>query len=167
MNVELLSKELELILLVLKVPFSKSIISKRIAECFICEQFGLVATVSTKEELDYTKHVLLTKRPGYRYYVLSEDVADLEQARYDLIWLLAEGGYFRYLRATYHRQFMAIISTQDFGHRIIDERLARWNNLPKYKYFIEENERAKNLSYTMLLSVDPGFFDYMPTKSEG
>ena len=51
---------------------------------------------------------------------------------------------------------------QEFGKKIIEERLRRWNNKPRFNFFIKENMLAKTMSATIILAIEPSFFDYMP-----
>ena len=46
--------------------------------------------------------------------------------------------------------------------KIIKERLKVWDNAPKYRFLIDENEAALREATTYVLSVDPAFFDSMP-----
>lgn len=166
MTLEQLTKEMELMLKALRVPYKKMSVIKNISQQFICDMFGLIVSTTTDADIDYVKDAIISKMPNYRYYLITNLVNILE-ARHSLIWALAEGGYLYYVRSNFPRSFNDLITMQDFGNKIIEERLKRWKNLPKYRFLIEENEKARRISSTMVMSTEPSFFDYMPEKQGG
>jgi hypothetical protein len=166
MNLEMLAKELETMLKALRVPYKKTVVIKNVSQQFICDVFGLIVSATTDADIDYVHDALIGKIPNYRYYFITS-LTNIQKARQDLIWALAEGGYLYFIRSNFPRQFNELVTMQDFGNKIITERLYRWKNLPKYRYLIEENERARRLSATMVMSTEPSFFDYMPEKQGG
>jgi hypothetical protein len=166
MKFEDLIKEVEAMLKALRVPCRKVAVIKHVSQQFICEMFGLIVSVTTEADLDYVKEAAMSKMPNFRYYFIT-NISNAMDARQTLIWALAEGGYLGFIRTNFPRQFADLLTMQDFGKKIIEERLKRWNNLPKYKFLIEENEKARQISANVILAVEPGFFDYMPEKEEG
>jgi hypothetical protein len=91
----------------------------------------------------------------------------LDQEKTDeIIWDLMRAGYMTWIRKNYPRQFKQLIVESNFGTKIIKKRLKIWDNEPRFRFLIEENEAALNQSAVYLLSIDPGFYDFMPTKEE-
>ena len=82
------------------------------------------------------------------------------KAREAIIWSLVSGGYFHYLRNNYKRTFQSMIH-EGWDKKIIDERLRRFRDIPKYNYFRELNMDARKLAGPYVLSVDSGFYDAM------
>ncbi|RLD07560.1 MAG: hypothetical protein DRI65_04465 [Chloroflexota bacterium] len=101
----------------------------------------------------------------YRYIFIatSETMYDRKD---DVIWDLMRSGYMRYIRNKYERQFNNLIQN-NFGRKIITERLKVWGDRPQFKYLVEENKQCLNISAPYLVTVDPAFFDYMPEKTTG
>jgi len=166
MTLELLAKELETMLKALRVPYKKMTVIKSVSQQFVCDMFGLIVSATTEADIDYVRNAVIAKMPDYRYYLITS-LTNIQKARQDLIWALAEGGYLYFVRANFPRQFNELVTMQDFGNKIITERLSRWKDLPKYRFLIEENEKARRLSATMVMSTEPSFFDYMPEKQGG
>lgn len=166
MTIEDLVKEVEAMLKALRVPYKKTQGVRKSSYQFICEMFGLVVSVTTEGDLGSTRDTVLSKTPNFRYCFVT-GISNSMDFRQELIWALAEGGYLGFIRTNFPRQFAELLTMQDFGKKIIDERLKRWNNLPKYRFLIEENEKARKISANVILAVEPGFFDYMPAKEEG
>jgi hypothetical protein len=85
----------------------------------------------------------------------------LIEKRDEIIWTLMRGGFMTYIRQNFPRQFTRLIA-DGFGDKIIKERLRRWADKPMYRFLIEEDIKAKEVPTTMVLSMEPAFFDYMP-----
>lgn len=84
------------------------------------------------------------------------------EVREKIIWLLAKGGFFHFLRLEYpntFKQMLAGRSGEDWHQKIIKKRLEFFGNKPKYKYFREMNLDYLRESSTVVLSLDPGFYD--------
>lgn len=86
---------------------------------------------------------------------------DTEKARHKIVWALIKGGYFHYLRNNYRNTFNRTISSEGWDKALIDERLRRYKNQPKYNYLKEINEEARAESPSFVLSIDPGFYDFI------
>ena len=127
---------------------------------FKSDDFGTIVSVIQRADYGYIHEVVQRDFPGYRYvYVSTFD--NLIEKRDEIIWSLMEGGYLIYIRQNFPRQFQQLI-TDGFGNKIIRERLRRWDNAPKFKFFIDENTEVMKIPVTMMLSREPAFFDYMP-----
>jgi hypothetical protein len=85
---------------------------------------------------------------------------DVNKTRSITVWALVKGGYFHYLRNNYKRTFQSLVN-EGWGKSIIEERLRSFKNDPKYNYFRDLNTDAKKLAGIYLLSMDPGFFDFL------
>ncbi len=144
-----------------RVPYSVTSVIKNITTQYVIEDFGVVISVINPGDYGVINERVDTTLKGYRkLFVSSND--DLNDKRYEIIWALMKSGYMKWLRYTYPAQFPNIVDTDNLGGRIIDERIARWGNAPKYKYLVADNISAKNAGFRQLLSRDPSFFDYMP-----
>lgn len=156
-----LELEVGLTLSSLRVQFKKIYLIKDVSVQFVCENFGVVVSAINRADYGYVNKTVQEKFPDHRcVYVSTFD--NLLEAKDEIIWVLMEGGYMKFIRMNFPRQFNDVITMQGFGNKIIDERLRRWANQPKYKFLIEENEKAKDMPATMVLSAEPGFFDHMP-----
>lgn len=82
----------------------------------------------------------------------------------NLMWLLISKGYMAYLRNKESgdtRLFQHYIVRQGWGLRIIERRLAFYNNEPRHKFLIEHNRRLRDMSISYILTYYPDFFDYL------
>ncbi|MGD9157233.1 MAG: hypothetical protein PVG39_02390 [Desulfobacteraceae bacterium] len=157
---EELEVDIGIVLRTLNLSYKKVNLTTESAQ-FINEDFGLVVSLLTYIN-DYSSvfENLKASYPGYRYVFISlED--EFVKKKDEIIWALMEGGYMLYIRK-YRQQLFRSVLAEGFGDKIINERLKRWNNNPRYKFFIEMNIEAKNMPVSMILSNEPGFFDYMP-----
>lgn len=131
---------------------------------FLVEDFGLI--VCCIDRLDYTQvsNIVTDKFEGWRPVFISTD-DDLMEKRDEVLWALMRCGYLKWLRYTFPRQTKsALLGMENLGEKIIRERLNIWNNQPKFKYLIEDNEVALRNGLQRELANDPSFFDYMPEK---
>lgn len=86
----------------------------------------------------------------------------LNEVRENIIWGLAEGGFFHYLRMNFPNTFYKMLAGregEDWHKKIINRRLAKYGDRPEYNYHKQLNKDALPESSTMLLSMDPGFYD--------
>jgi hypothetical protein len=144
----------------LRVPTKKVSVVQGVSTQFVSPDFGTIISVINRADYAYINKAVKDNYPNYRYvYVSTYD--DLIEKRDEIIWSLMEGGFMTYIRQNFPRQFQHLI-TDGFGNKIIRERQRRWADKPMFKFFIEENEKAKNIPVTMVLAVEPAFFDYMP-----
>ena len=155
--------EIEISILVSKLQLrTKRInLTKNTSFQFIAEDFGVV--VCGMNHVDYVTVKTLVEDHLKDYKVVYVSVVDnISEKRYELIWELMTVGYMRWIRYENSHRFTNLITMENFGRKIIDERLRRFNKRPMYKYLIEQNEWAKRNAASYVLAVDPGFFDMMP-----
>ena len=86
---------------------------------------------------------------------------DVRKAKEKIVWALVKGGYFHYLRHNYKKTFHNILTFEQWDKKLMEERMRRYKEAPKYNYMREINNDAKLESSTFILSIDPGFFDFM------
>jgi len=145
----------------LKVPYNITSVIKNITTQFIVEDFGIVINTINAADYSLVSEKVNELFKGYRILFMS-DKEVISDKRYEILWALMKSGYMKWIRTNYSSQFINILETDNLGNRIIDERLRRWGDKPKYKYFIEDNKIAKEIGFRRVLSKDPSFFDYMP-----
>jgi len=144
----------------LRVPSKKTSVVKEVSTQFVCDDFGTIVSVINRADYGYINKVVKQQYPNHRYvYISTYD--NMTEKRDEIIWSLMEGGFMTYIRQNFPRQFQRLI-TDGFGNKIIKERLRRWADKPMYKFFIEDNIKAKDVPVTMILATEPAFFDYMP-----
>jgi hypothetical protein len=161
MSIREKSYDVGIMLGALRVPFIIMNVIKSITTQYLIDDFGVVVSVINFNDFEIIDDKLNDVLKGYRkVYITDRD--DVGNKRYEIIWALMESGYMRWLRLNYATIFPNILKEGGLSNLIIDERLRRWNNTPKYKYLIGENVEAKTANLNRLLSIDPGFFDYMP-----
>ena len=155
-----LEAEIEIILRSLRVTFKKINLVKEVSVQLICEDFGVVANAINRNDYAYINKITMENFPNYRYIYIST-FDDLIEAKEEIIWTLMQSGYMKFIRTNFRRQFTDLV-VNGFGNKIIDERLKRWGDQPKFKFFVQENKEARQLPVTMVLSTEPAFFDMMP-----
>ena len=144
----------------LRVPTKRLSVVSDVSVQFKSEEFGTIVSVIQRADYGFINEAVRREFPDYRYvYVSTFD--NLIEKRDEIIWTLMRGGYMTYIRQNFPRQFQQLI-TDGFGNKIINERLRRWDNKPMYRFFIDENTRAKETPVTMVMATEPAFFDYMP-----
>ena len=157
---EEMEAEIGITLQSLRVPTKKLSVVPEVSVQYKSDDFGTIVSVIQRADYSYIHETIQREYPNYRYvYVSTFD--NLIEKRDEIIWALMEGGFMSYIRQNFPRQFQHLIS-DGFGNKIIRERLRRWNNAPKYRFFIEENTDAMKAPVSMNLSKEPAFFDYMP-----
>lgn len=160
MPFEEMEAEIAITLQTLRVPVKKVSVVTDVSVQFVSKEFGTIISVINRADYAYIHKTLLSQYPDYRYvYVSTYD--NLIEKRDEIIWALMEGGYMTYIRENFPRQFNRLM-VDGFGNKIIKERLRRWADKPMYKFFIDENVKAIDVPTTMILSMEPAFFDYMP-----
>ena len=85
----------------------------------------------------------------------------LDEAKDKIIWGLVKGGYFHYLRMNYKRTFDQMFYFQNWGNRLAKYRKKIYKDLPKYNYLRELNNDAMGSPTSYVLSIDPGFYDWV------
>ncbi len=155
-----LESDVEIILRSLRVDFKKVYLVKDVSVQFVCEDFGVIVNAINRVDYSYINKVTMENFPNYRYmYVSTFD--DLLEAKEEIVWTFMQSGYMKFIRVNFKRQFTDLVMN-NFGNKIIDERLKRWGDQPKFKFFVEENKEARQLPVNMVLATDPAFFDMMP-----
>lgn len=128
---------------------------------FIIEEFGVVVCVLDVIDIVVVRNKVNELYKDWRiFYITTDD--DLFYKKDELLYELMRCGYMKWIRLVYPRQFNQVVTLTDLGAKIMRKRLEIWNNKPKYKFLIEDNTDALNNSTSYVLSLDPGFFDYMP-----
>ena len=84
-----------------------------------------------------------------------------EEKKMEIFWELMKSGYIHYLRTEVPRTFKAMIAQQGWDKKIIEKRLEIYGNDPKYNYWRNLNQWALKEASTYVLSMDPGFFDFL------
>ncbi len=161
MTIEELDVQVDIMLRRLMVTFKKHTVLNGMVIQYTIGDFGVI--ICTIERMDYTQINDLTERnySGWRKVFIAEEDSLIEK-KYELIWELMKGGYMKWIRMNYKRQFDDLITMQNFGNRIIDQRLKIWNGEAKHKFMIEDNEDAKKRAAPAILTREPAFFDSMP-----
>ena len=161
MSYRSLTYDVGIMLGALKVPYIVTNVIKTITVQYVIDIFGVVVSVINPTDYGVVNEKIDTVFKDYRKIFISEK-DDLDEKRYETIWALMQSGYMRWLRFQYPSQFPSLIESNNLSNLIIDERLKRWSNKPMYKFLIQDNIEAKSVGSRRLLSLDPGFFDYMP-----
>jgi len=92
-------------------------------------------------------------------------IHEQREVREKIIWALAEGGFFHYLRTNYPNTFNKMLAGregEDWHSRIVKKRLEKFGDKSKYNYFKELNEDYLRESSMAVLSFDAGFYDIIP-----
>jgi len=145
-----------------RVTSRKTALAKGLSVQFVVEDFGLI--VCCINRLDYTQvnSAVNEHFDGWRLVFISTK-DDILEKKYEVLWGLMRGGYMKWLRYQLPRQVRSVLLGPDnLGNRIIEERLRIWNDKPKFKYLIEDNQVALRNGVLRELTNDPSFFDYMP-----
>ncbi len=145
----------------LRVPYVITSVVKNITTQYVIEDFGVVISIITPGDYTLIRDRVDDVFKNYSALFISEK-DNLNEKRYDIIWTLMQSGYMKWLRMSFTSQFPNILDAGNLGNLIIDERLHRWDNKPKFKYLIQDNLEAKDMGFRRMLSHDPSFFDYMP-----
>jgi len=155
-----LESDIEITLRSLRIDFKKVYLVKDVSVQFVCGDFGVVVNAINRTDYAYINKITVENFPNYRYIYIST-FDDLLKAKEEIIWTLMQSGYMKYIRVNFERQFKGLMM-DNFGNKIIDERLKRWGDQPKFKFFVEENKEARQLPVNMVLATEPAFFDMMP-----
>lgn len=124
-------------------------------------KFGVL--VCGVKALDYTMARDLIEKQYVDWRIVYMTPSDnLLEKKEELIWKLMRSGYMTWIRETYPRQFKALIVFQEFGKKIINNRLKIWDDKQKYTYLINRNKEVKDISAQYILTQDTSFFDMMP-----
>ena len=152
MNVEEVVQMLFVLVSQFNISYKQQNIGK--SAIFEIQKFGVKIVYLDGQEFD--KRVL----DGWYVAWIHPDY-DLKEAREKIVWALVRGGYFHYLRTAYKKTFGSMISSQGWDRLLIEYRMKLFKNEPKYAYQREINEDAIKMSPSYLMSLDPGFFDWL------
>jgi len=97
---------------------------------------------------------------GWRIITIRSDNS-FEEKKMEIFWELMRSGYMNYLRTEVPRTFKAMIISQGWDKRIIEKRLKIYKEDAKYSYLKELNKWALKESSAYVLSMHPGFFDFL------
>ena len=86
---------------------------------------------------------------------------DFEEKKMEIFWQLMRAGYIHYIRMEFSNTFKRMITSNNWDKVIIEKRLELYDDDPKYVYLRDYNNWAKKQSATYLLSMDPGFYDFL------
>ena len=161
-SVKALATEIEAMLIAYRLPFKKVKVESSLPEAYIVEKFGIA--VAGIERVEYT--IMLNRVqshfPGYNFVPITPEENMLEK-KDEVLWELMRSGYIRHIRTAFPAQFKTLILEYGLGRKIIKERLRIWGELPKYKYLVEENQKALASTETYIMTSDPAFYDFMPS----
>lgn len=96
--------------------------------------------------------------------VMVYSIHSMKEARENIIWGLAKGGFFHYLRNQFPNTFNKMLAGregEDWHSKIIKKRLESYGDKPKYNYFRELNRYGLQESSMVNMSLDPGFYDFL------
>ncbi|MBV5347771.1 hypothetical protein JZU46_06120 [bacterium] len=161
-TLEELLDDVNIMMTTLRVPYKKVSLGSKFPDVFEIPNLGAIIACIYPDDYSYILHKLQANFKNYRYIFITTSESLFEK-KDDIIWDLMRGGYIRYIRLNYQRQFNEIIQ-QGFGQKIIRERLKIWGNKAKYRYLIKENEDCLKASIPAVLNYDAAFFDFMPEK---
>jgi len=123
------------------------------------EQFGLKITFVPSNEKEQT---VIKKDSWRRLYIYEDELeSDLFIQKDKIIWELIRAGYMRYLRMEYPNIFRRQLTFNGWDKKIIQKRLEMYGDKPKYNYLRELNHQALDTATGYVLSMDPGFYDFL------
>jgi len=97
---------------------------------------------------------------GWRVIGISS-TSNFEEKKMEVMWELMRSGYMCYLRTEHSNTFKQMINFHNWDRKIIERRLELYGDDPKYNYLRDLNKWALKQSASYLLSIDPGFFDFL------
>ena len=86
---------------------------------------------------------------------------NFEEKKMEVMWELMRSGYMHYLRTEHSNTFKQMMNFHNWDRKIIERRLELYGDDPKYNYLRGLNQWALKQSASYLLSIDPGFFDFL------
>jgi len=90
--------------------------------------------------------------------------SELSIVREEIIWELAKGGFFHFLRTNFPNTFNKMLagrSGEDWHRKIINKRLELYGTKKMYNYYRLMNKDKMNVPFAQILSIDPGFYDFI------
>jgi len=161
MNV--LEANLNATLIALQVEYKTMELIKNVANLFIIDTFGVVVCTMHRKDYKLINTALKKTYKGWRViYIVVQD--NFLEKKDEIIWELMRSGYLRWLRNNCSdSQFRKMMFEGGFANKIINERLKRYGDIPKYRYFKDCDVFAKGQGrISEYLSKEPAFFDFMP-----
>lgn len=165
-NLTELETDIEILLHNLKLTYKKVSILKDISIQYVIDEFGVIVCCIDRRDYARITDEVQNVYEGWKLVHLTVQEGLTQEKNDDVIWELMRAGYMTWVRRNFPRQFKQLITEHNFGTKIIQKRLKIWNNEPRFKFLIEDNEAALNQSASYILSIDPGFFDSMPPEEE-
>ena len=147
----------------LHIPYKVVKLGRDLPEACLIDLFGTIVVGIDRRDYSEILSLLHIKFKGYRlFFITTAD--NFTEKKDELIFELMRSGYIKYIRIKFPNQFNTLISTHNYGRKIIKERLATWGELQRFQFLVLENKEALIQSETYILSVDPSFYDFMPEK---
>lgn len=135
-----------------------------VAYQFVIEQFGTIFCIADVNDIGMVATSINDFFFNYRVvYITPSD--ELNTKQNDMLWELMRSGYMRWLRVVYPNKFRTAIVDQRLGDRILRKRIELYKDEPRYKFLREDDQEALKMSSGYILSIEPGFFDFMPEEN--
>ena len=145
----------------LRLKYKKVSVVRGVSFQLLIEEFGVMVCGISRSDYAEVSSIINTHFAGWRVVYITTKEAVYEKKE-DILWALMRSGYLTYIRNAYPRQFNNLIVSEGFGNKIIRQRLKIWGEEPKHKWLVDEDKAALRESDTYILSVSPGYYDYMP-----
>lgn len=147
----------------LRLKYKKVAVVRGSSFQLLIEDFGVMVCGINRSDYTEVSSAVSRHFAGWRVVYITTKEAVYEKKE-EIIWALMRSGYLTYIRNVYPRQFNNLVVSEGFGNKIVRQRLAIWGDKPMYKWLVEEDQAALKESGTYILSVSPGFYDYMPER---
>lgn len=156
-----LEVDIEILLKALRLQYKSFFFMKHLPKCYLIEEFNIIVLGLGQAQKHEMSELFKMKFPKHTvFYIYTSDKLPIK--RYKLIWELMRSGYMYYLRSNYPTQIQGLLQQNNLAERIIKERLRIWGDSPRYAYLVNLNKEALNYTPAVVLSREPGFYDYMP-----
>ena len=136
----------------LNIAFNKQVIATNVI--YEVAKFGTKIVYMDGQHFD--KKIL----DGWNVAYIYPDFA-MEESRLKIVWSLVRGGYFHYLRINYKKTFNHMMHSEGWDKALSEYRKKVYKNTPKYNYFRDSNEEGIRQSPGYMMSIDPGFYDFI------
>jgi len=160
MTFDEMCNEVRIILKTLRVEVKEHYPNSKIQFQFIIDKFGTVVHVIDTRFFEFPEPGIDPYEEWFQIYIDRTD--DLIKKKEEIIWTLSKAGYMIWLRHENPQAFKNLILNYNYGEKIIKERIKVWDGKPKYRFLIDYNTKTIGVSSGYLMSVEPGFFDYLP-----
>ena len=149
----------------LHLPYKTIKLGRDLPEACLIDLFGTIVVGIDGKDYSQVLSFLYEKFKGYRtFFITTAD--NFTEKKDELIFDLMRSGYMRYIRIKYPNQFHMLLTTHNYGRKIIQKRLEVWQDLPRFQFLVAENKEALQQAESYILSVDASFYDYMPERVE-